>query len=171
MEFYTSISSFADIIKQSSDLQQLIIAARNLELLNKAVLEFFGSEYRQNLKVAKLDNGLLILASKDQSWNHKVRFKSYELLSYLRRNPKWMAIRDVKCVVNLELLNGTSYCSNEFSQAKFTELQDRYEAFPKPTPPTAIAAQNIKQTSSYVKNEQLAESLQRFAKLFIKSDM
>jgi len=167
MEFYTSISSFADIIKQSSDLQQLVVAAKNLALLNKVVLEFFGSEYRQNLKVAKLDNGLLILATTDQSWNHKVRFKSYELLSHLRKNSKWVAIRDVKCVVNLELMNNISYHASEFSQAKSAELQARYKDFPKPTPPSPSAAKTIDQISSYIQNTQLAESLHNFSRLFI----
>eukprot|EP01126_Amoeba_proteus_P044493 TRINITY_DN4944_c0_g4_i1.p1 TRINITY_DN4944_c0_g4~~TRINITY_DN4944_c0_g4_i1.p1 ORF type:complete len:172 (-),score=1.62 TRINITY_DN4944_c0_g4_i1:100-615(-) len=167
MNFYTSVSSFADVMQQSPELQNLILMTKNLELLNKAVLKFYGTEYNSHLKVAKLDNGLLVIATKDQAWNHKIRFKVCELLSYLRKNSRWLAIRDVKCVVKLELLENFTPDYKHFSQEKSAEIANRYQNFPKPTPPSKAAARNIEQTSSYIQHPQLAETLQRFARLFI----
>lgn len=167
MKLYTSVSSFADVMQQSPEIQNLILMVKNLELLNKAVLKFYGTEYNSHLKVAKLDNGLLVIATQDQAWNHKARFKSYDLLSCLRKNSKWLAIRDVKCVVKLELLENVSHDYTQFSQAKSVEIANRYQDFPKPSPPSKATAKNIAHTSSYIQHPQLAETLQRFARSFM----
>ncbi len=140
--------SLSNVLQTAPTLRTFVTKLEQLAQINFAIANHLQASMANHCKVANLRDGALVLSTSSPAWHHKLRFSSMEILSLLRRDPRWSGLKSIEVRVD--------YLPNIESQA--SNIQQ-----PKTKPISAANRLLIQQTASHLTNHKLAEALRKLA--------
>ncbi|PCI36822.1 MAG: hypothetical protein COB50_04260 [Thiotrichales bacterium] len=102
MKKYSPANSIEAVIQQSGHLAKLCMHIDKINKLNTAVLGLLDRELAEHCIVGNINNNIMTLVTDSSAWNHRLRFITGDLLSQLRKNPKWSFISSIQVKVSIE---------------------------------------------------------------------
>lgn len=143
-------SSFTEILTRSSTLQDFVKKAESLLQINRYVLSKLDPILAAQCQVTALQDNILILTTHSATFGHQLRFMSPELLSILRQNPKWSALKAIQIKVRPTV---------EMDESPTLSL--------KKHPVSHQSANHIQAMAQEISAPKLRQSLLRFCKRYL----
>lgn len=149
MSLTTQQHTLASLVHTNPQFSDFVHKLEQLSQINHVIANKLAPELHAHCQVANLRDGILILSTTSPTWNHKLRFGSADLLSALRREPRWAGLKGIEIRVDYlpQKDNNTTPSSK------------------KPKSISKKAAGVIAETAQNINNQKLAAALIKLAKL------
>lgn len=142
--------SLSNLLQTTPELHDFVTKLEHLAQINSAIAQNLEATLANHCKVANLRDGALVLSTTSPAWHHKLRFSSMEILSMLRKDPRWSGLKSVEIRVDY-LPSIESQTANGY--------------YTKPRTLSTASRQLIEQTAANLTNPKLAAALARLAKI------
>lgn len=140
---YKPNHSLSDLLYSSPSLGGFTSKLEQLQELNQLVASQLEASLQPHCRVANLRDGKLILTTTSPTWNHKLRFCSLDLLSSLRKDPRWAGLTGIE--VKVDYLPITNNHTTKISQ--------------KPKSISQQAAISLATAAEGIKDQRLADAI------------
>ncbi len=140
---YKPNQTLSDLLYSSPSLGGFTSKLEQLQELNKLVASQLETSLQPHCRVANLRNGKLILTTTSPTWNHKLRFCSLDLLSSLRKDPRWAGLSSIEVKVDYLPVHS----------------DDTTKTLEKPKPISQQAADSLAIAAQGIKDQRLAAAV------------